>query len=219
MDSILPDIHDVARGHGLRLKAVPGRPDEKRANCPFCSDKRYHLYLNQAKNTYHCYRCGAQGGVVNFLAQLTGRSEMALLDELRGNRAKPEKRKKPRHPAETLTALQLKAAGFRERPNWPALWAKDPQRARDTADWIWSEWQAFLSQKMAEAFESLLLGIAEGHYQETVQRVRARGEELGVDLLAPVLRAFSAARLPAWAREGKERADLLLGGVKKQSVC
>lgn len=218
--SILPDIWDVARENGLRLKAVSGRPDEQRVRCPFCAkgDKGYHLYLNRAKGTFNCYRCGRQGGVLSFIAGLTGRSEMSILDDLKekAQRDRPARRKreKEKHPAEMLTAIQLRAAGFLRRPNWPELWRENPQRARDTANWIWDEWQFFLDQEKADAFASLVMSLAEGNYRNAIEHIRAREGELGISLLEPVLQAYGSARLPAWAREGKNKAEMFLKGAK-----
>lgn len=35
--------------------------DEKRANCPYCSDEGFHLYLHTRKRVFHCFRCGSKG--------------------------------------------------------------------------------------------------------------------------------------------------------------
>lgn len=36
---------------------------ELRADCPFCSDRKGHLYVNVTKGVWHCVRCGAAGQV------------------------------------------------------------------------------------------------------------------------------------------------------------
>ncbi len=34
---------------------------EIRLNCPSCDDYNYHLYYNQVKGAYHCFKCGFSG--------------------------------------------------------------------------------------------------------------------------------------------------------------
>lgn len=52
------------------LKKVPSRPHEYRANCPYCGDSHYHLYLHIDLTTeepvvYMCKRCPNVHGVLN----------------------------------------------------------------------------------------------------------------------------------------------------------
>ena len=42
------------------LRFAPGRR-EARTNCPFCGDKKGHLYGNAQKGVFFCFRCGARG--------------------------------------------------------------------------------------------------------------------------------------------------------------
>lgn len=42
---------------------VVGNGREIRINCPNCDDTTKHLYVNQDRNVYHCFKCGA-GGVI-----------------------------------------------------------------------------------------------------------------------------------------------------------
>ena len=49
----------------LRLEDLVLRPAgrEMRGNCPFCGDRKGHLYVNREKGLYHCFQCGASGRV------------------------------------------------------------------------------------------------------------------------------------------------------------
>lgn len=37
---------------------------EVRVNCPFCGDRKGHLYANPRKQVFYCFRCGAKGRIV-----------------------------------------------------------------------------------------------------------------------------------------------------------
>ncbi|MGI9951425.1 CHC2 zinc finger domain-containing protein [Moorellaceae bacterium AZ2] len=199
--SILPDILEVARDHGLDLRRVAGRPGEHRANCPFCpgGDRGRHLYLNATKGTFNCFRCGARGGVLSFLARLEGRSERAVLEDLRGE--KKVKTRRPEHPAEDLTADQLKAMGFiGPKPSWYALRQRDPGYARRVADWIWREWQEFARHERYRAAVLLLVAVRFGFYRRAAALVRERGDRLGLPLIDDVIRGLNRPDPPDWAR-------------------
>lgn len=66
-------IDDIVNLLGLsRKKNV--RHDHYLVNCPFClgkngqPDQHYHMDINTAKNTYHCNRCDAGGGMLTLYA-------------------------------------------------------------------------------------------------------------------------------------------------------
>lgn len=44
---------------------VVGNGREIRLNCPICSDTTKHLYVNQDRNVYYCFKCGAGGVIQN----------------------------------------------------------------------------------------------------------------------------------------------------------
>jgi hypothetical protein len=217
--SILPDIIDVARDHGLSLRQAGGRPGEYRANCPFCSggDRGRHLYINSAKNTFNCFKCGEKGGVLAFLARLEGRSELAVLEDLRD-----EKKVKPRrfwHPAERLTADQLKMMGFvGGRPDWYAERRKDPDYARRLADWIWAEWQKFIDYEKYCAALLLLVAVRFGFYRKAAVLVRKRGEQLGLPLAEEAVRGVNNPDPPGWARAAKKASVALEASLQRAAV-
>lgn len=212
--SILPDIIAIAAEYGLELKPVPGRPDERRANCPFCEkgDKRHHLYLNAAKQVFNCYKCGRSGGVIAFLALLEGRSEMAILEDLREKR--PVK-KSYRHPAEILSAFQLQAMGFTGgRPDWAREWQERPEYAKNLADWIWQEWRSFLMEEKRRAVFELFLARELDDYDETAACIEKRGQEIGrPHLLEEVEASIKAAR--PWTQEVIAKARVLADAIKE----
>lgn len=45
----------------VRIRGRSG--DEIRADCPFCDDRKGHLYINSIKNLWHCVHCGAGGKI------------------------------------------------------------------------------------------------------------------------------------------------------------
>lgn len=213
--SILPDIVEVARDHGLSLRQVAGRPGEYRTSCPFCpgGDRGRHLYLNAGKNAFNCFKCGEKGGVLAFLARLEGRSELAVLEDLRGE--KKVKPRRPRHPAEWLTADQLKMMGFvGGRPDWREERRKDPGYARRLADWIWAEWQGFVEHEKYCAALLLLVAVRFGFYREATALVRGRGDQLGLPLVEEALRGLNSPNPPGWARAAKKARVLLVAALQ-----
>lgn len=37
---------------------------ELRTNCIFCQDDKLHMYVNEAKGVYHCFKCGTSGKIL-----------------------------------------------------------------------------------------------------------------------------------------------------------
>lgn len=55
----------------LNFKSASGQ--ELRADCPFCNDRKGHLYVNLSKGVWHCVKCHASGWVdVNGNVRLSG---------------------------------------------------------------------------------------------------------------------------------------------------
>ncbi|MFD1676085.1 CHC2 zinc finger domain-containing protein [Alicyclobacillus fodiniaquatilis] len=150
---MLIGIEEVARRNDFQLFKT-GRPDQWKAHCPDCGDKgrQYHLYVNTAKDQYHCVKCHASGGVVHFHAWLRKTSfEEAKNDLYPPNESK---RRRPLHPAEKLSKEQLNAMGFTLKTPTPIppkgvdgkRWYA---RRRRELDWIWSEWLEHLAHEKA----------------------------------------------------------------------
>lgn len=60
----------------LNPAELPLRPAggaELNGNCPFCGDKKRHLYVNTEKGVYQCFRCGAAGTLTGGPSAWSGR--------------------------------------------------------------------------------------------------------------------------------------------------
>jgi hypothetical protein len=228
MKSILPDILDVATEHNLVFSQRPvhNRPQEKRAICPFhtCTTHRqpeFHLYINTEKNTFKCFSCGASGGVVKFIALLDNKTEQQVLEELRGNTKKTLRRRKV-HPAEKLTAFQMKAMGFHHFQGWHQLkkvWKHNPDYIKRQMDWVWREWQSYVQCRLENAYKLLLIGLMTGTYRHSVEWIKAESERLGVDLLSKVLTIYSQPVRPPWTEDMHKLAILWTQGSEKNKTA
>jgi hypothetical protein len=223
-DTILPDILEVASEHGIALgKPLRHRPDETRACCPFCGDRKYHLYLNSIKQAFHCYRCGESGGIVKFIAKLQNASEYSVLEELinqtREKNLWPNKKvnKKKTHPGQQLNVYQLRLIGYECRPNWNNFFKEEPVLAKQYADAVWEKWQKFIEYEQIQAMKKLVLSLHVGTYSIGVEGVRNRSKEIGYDLLTPCLQEYSNGQPPIWVIEGNLLAfSWIIGEMKKE---
>lgn len=229
-DSILPNILDIFKGDTWPKK---GRPGEYRANCPFCGDKERKLYLNTEKNTFKCYhgKCISNGsrqggGVVKFIALLENKTENHVIEEIKQQHREESQGLYQRpirkmHPAEKLNAFQLTEMGYTGPSiyNLRRIWAdKNPQYLKATLDHIWQSWQAKVQYETENAYKQLIIGLAEGNYNQTVEEIKKRGEELGVDLLTPVLKVYCLSNPPSWVIEAKKLAYQWLKPYEKDKT-
>ena len=57
-------ITDVAKKYGLDT-------DKKgRTTCPFHNDREPSLFLDDKKNIFHCFGCGAKGNIITFIKKM-----------------------------------------------------------------------------------------------------------------------------------------------------
>lgn len=218
MPSVLPDIVEVARQHGLEIRHRQTHNGDYRANCPFCKrngltpDRKYHLYLAPAdkpgryQNAFHCFRCGEEGGVAKFIALLTGRTEDEVVEEFRQRwwqEYASGKKPRPRHPAESLTEEQIRRTGLMDyRPDWRGWWRANPTATKKVLDALWEAWEEYLYPHRVAAFAVILKGIEDGIYDQAVLYVGAyMSKRIGHDLLSDVLTALSSKQWPKWAVE------------------
>ena len=178
----LPSILDVARRYGVEINESTLDRAEVRAKCPFCRadanrPRKYYLSLNPAKNVFRCWFCGEAGGVVRFEALLSGRTEAAVMEAYGLGR-------KDRHPAERLTARQLRIAGYVARPDWELVRERGEIYARRVLGTIERRWNATVRAEIRKAEELLRLATETGQTEEAIRIIRARSQEIGVDLLA-----------------------------------
>ena len=74
-------ILQAADACGIMYERNTGRA-EVRAKCPFCNDSQPRLYLNTAKNVFHCQRCKKSGNSITLYAERNGISNAAAYREL-----------------------------------------------------------------------------------------------------------------------------------------
>jgi DNA primase len=55
---------------GQYIQLIPGRKAYK-GNCPFHNDSDRSLMVSAEKNIFKCFGCGAEGGPVEFIMQMT----------------------------------------------------------------------------------------------------------------------------------------------------
>jgi len=65
MNSPKPDIMTVIEREGIELR-------RGKACCPFHEEKNPSFIVNQKKQTYHCFGCGAHGDVIALIQKLHG---------------------------------------------------------------------------------------------------------------------------------------------------
>lgn len=62
-----PDILTIIEREGIELK-------HRKALCPFHDEKTPSFIVNQRKQTFHCFGCGAHGDVITFIMKYRGLS-------------------------------------------------------------------------------------------------------------------------------------------------
>jgi hypothetical protein len=69
------DILDVARECGIKPDPKTLHRIEVQANCPFCDDRKLHLYLNTNEHKWMCQRCRRGGSASKLYAMMENISE------------------------------------------------------------------------------------------------------------------------------------------------
>ncbi len=123
-------LSDIA-GKRLRLQRA-GR--EYKACCPFHREKTPSFYVNDDKQFYHCFGCGAHGDVIGFVMQHDNLSFTETVEMLAAEAGmqvpKPSREEKQKADKEkTLFALMDAAASFMQ----DALYSP---RNRDALDYV-----------------------------------------------------------------------------------
>lgn len=75
-------IVQTAKKCGIQLDSRTLSRAVVEAQCPFCGDRKRHLFLYTADEHYHCYRCRAHGNAVDLYARCNGLSYAAAYHEL-----------------------------------------------------------------------------------------------------------------------------------------
>jgi len=204
-------VVDVAKNHGLKIRETSGC--EYRTNCPFCNDKKGHLYINPEKNVFHCMRCGAEGGAVKLKALLDGVPVQEVIRQCAKDCIQPSFR----HPAENLSSSQLELMGFISRPNWLEWKKRDREYAKRTLNYIWRCWKAFEEQEMKNAVRWMLIYTYAGMMDEGMSIVGEREKESGINgLLETAVEIISSENPPRWFYYEEKAAREIAGAMCDQ---
>ncbi|MEG4230004.1 DNA primase [Microcoleus sp. N9_B2] len=98
------DIVDVISGRVILRK----RGKEFVGLCPFHDEKSPSFTVNQAKQMYYCFGCGAGGNAFKFLMELEKRSFSEVVLELAKNYQVPVKTVEPEHRQELQRQISLR---------------------------------------------------------------------------------------------------------------
>lgn len=176
----LPSILDVARAYEVEINPATLARSEVRAKCPFCREdanrpQKHYLSINPDKNVFKCWFCGEAGGVIRFEALLSGQIESQVAERYGLVRRK--------HPAERLTARQLRLIGYIAHPEWASIRKRNELYARRLSKILLGRWNAFVRRQVEEARELLELARRTDEIKVAEKIIRARSQEIGVDLL------------------------------------
>ena len=159
-----PDIVEVIREWlGLRLAG-----HEYVGRCPFHDDAHPSFYVNNDKQVYHCFGCGAGGDVVDFIMRING---LTFSDACKALGINHEIKPRPKLTAKRKRAAEIAAIWVRDqRAKLNALIVEDMEE-RDLADEI-------ADMELVEIFERELL-ILRGFY-DALKHPSAAAELLAV---------------------------------------
>lgn len=110
-------------GQRITLKRA-GR--EHKACCPFHNEKTPSFTVNDAKQFYHCFGCGAHGDVIGFVMQYDNLSFIDAVENLASRaglqipRTNPEERQRDKKRKDIYHMLSLATQWFQEQLNLPA---------------------------------------------------------------------------------------------------
>ena len=113
------DFRLVLVRYGLMARQQP-MPDQSKIRCPFHKDAEPSCSINRAQRVFHCFGCGAQGNVLDFVQRMETKDGAAVsLKEaaiklaricyigLPGEEARPGRREARTGAARGTTALTL----------------------------------------------------------------------------------------------------------------
>lgn len=202
--SILPNIVDVALEHNLTVKSGTIGKKEVLCKCPFCLEdsnkpKKYYLSLNENKNVFKCWYCKEHGGVLKLLSFLTNQRESEIIESLRKKNGFSYKK----HPAEKLSRGQLRMIGY-PNINWVKNREFDVELYKAFRNHVYKEWLSFIESQKLVAYQTLYAGILTNDYRGAINKVEEMEKELGVDLLADVLKELSKEKRTEQVRSREE---------------
>lgn len=193
MATILPNVVEVAKQHGLTIKTSTIGKKETLCKCPFCQTKGFHLSLNEDLNVFKCWSCHEHGGVLHFISLLDRIPESKIKQAVLSEHGIQHERKKS--PAERLTHRQLRMIGF-SRINWDDNRKYDPQMAHTFEQKVYHQWLEFVATQKELAHRQIFTGIITGHYEEAIKRVKEMEVDLDWKILEDVLKELSKSNRP-----------------------
>ncbi|NUU74586.1 CHC2 zinc finger domain-containing protein [Paenibacillus xylanilyticus] len=223
--SYLPDIVEYAVSAGLQVRSNTLNKEQTEFCCPWCGESlskgKYKLSLNRLKGVYKCFTCAEHGGILDFIQKIENRPREEILNGLRQkngvNLAKLQKRRNKKHPAELLSATQLKLIGFLDNRT-PQKKVRDKNYIKKINDWIWAEWLQYLDSKKRDALVHLILCIENNQFQQGIEHLENLSKELDHNLVDEVLEAYgSGNQSPTWA-EGVNNISRGLKEVYQSSL-
>lgn len=192
----LPSIVKIAEENGIEFD--PKNKSYKKellALCPFCNNHRkYYLSINQVDNVFKCWYCKASGGVLQFEADLTGKSFQEVKEKYFG-----KNRRRKFRPAELLSPRQLDVIG------WQKIKRKNQELFKRSLKQVEKDWKKHLYQQRRLAFAKLLLAESGSNYQTVIQSIKDQAESAKIpSLLEDVLAEYSEnVWKQSWALEGQ----------------
>lgn len=195
----LPSIVKIAEENGIVFD--PKNKSHKRellALCPFCNNHRkYYLSINQDDNVFKCWYCKASGGVLQFEADLTGKSFQEVKEKYFG-----KYRRRRLRQAELLSPRQLDVIG------WQSTKRQDRNLFKRSLKQIEEDWKKHLHQQKRLAFAKLLLAESGSDYKTVINSIKDQAERAKIpSLLDDVLAEYSEnVWEKPWALEGQSMA-------------
>lgn len=188
MQSLLPNIIEVAERNGLIANPKTLKQKEVRYKCPFCNadankSNKFFLSINEEKNVFKCWYCKEAGGVLKFVSLLEGKSEQDLIEEIRLKSGSTYKK----HPAERLTKSQLKLIGYLN-VDWVKNREFDYQLYRSFREKVWTEWKNYTRERRQFAYQMLVVGLCSGTLKESVESAKKIEKQIGENFLDQLLK-------------------------------
>lgn len=195
----LPSIVDIAEENGIQFNPRnKTNAKELTALCPFCENHRkFYLSINQLDNVFQCWYCRASGGVLQFEADLTGKSFSEVREKYFG------KRTRKLHPAEQLSPRQLDGIG------WLDTKRKDRHEFKRSLKKVKFDWDTHVFKYRELSFGLLLLSEMKmaSDYQTIIETIQELAKKAQIPtLVEDVLNMYSKSIWDDWAYEGQRLA-------------
>jgi len=144
-----------------------------RGLCPFHNEKTPSFFVNESRQSFHCFGCGEGGNVFTFLMKRENMSFPEAVRHLaqRCGIALPERRLSPQETARLEEREELFVINAEAARMYSELLQKDPRAARA---------RQYLSDRgiSAETIEAFEIGFAPDAWDTLAGRLRAKGISL-----------------------------------------